>query len=59
VPCYLKKKKNYIFCENVIEIICGHLEIWEKSIRIPYQVGLASICHFLVLDPRLKALGPI
>jgi len=24
-----------------------------------YYVGLASICHFLVLDPRLKARGPI
>jgi branched-subunit amino acid permease len=23
------------------------------------HVSLTSICHFLVLDPRLKALGPI
>ncbi len=23
------------------------------------HVGLASICHFLVLDPHLKAMGPI
>jgi hypothetical protein len=24
-----------------------------------YYVGLASICHFLVLDPHLKARSPI
>jgi hypothetical protein len=23
------------------------------------HVGLASICHFLVLDPHLKGMGPI
>jgi hypothetical protein len=29
------------------------------SLQNMSQVGLASICHFLVLDPHLKALGSI
>jgi len=34
---------------------------WSKPIDFPSKTGaiLASICHFLVLDPHLKSLGPI
>jgi hypothetical protein len=40
--------------------------IWGAPHSIPKQgkntkkkSSLASICHFLVLDPHLKAMGPI
>jgi hypothetical protein len=34
-------------------------EVWTNwfSFQNHYNVGLASICHFLVLDPHLKAMG--
>jgi hypothetical protein len=35
--------------------------VWTNwfSLQSRCYVGLASICHFLVLDPRLKTLGPV
>jgi hypothetical protein len=35
--------------------------VWTNwfSLQNRCHVGLASICHFLALDPCLKALGPI
>jgi len=45
---------GYIFFYQRLCTQTGNLHPFECSL-----VGLASIRHFRVLDPRLKALGPI
>jgi hypothetical protein len=53
-------------CILVVQIISSPLSslfFWFEPIDPPSRkwchVGLASICHFLVLDPHLKAMGSI